>query len=621
MKVFDKYSAYYDLLYEDKDYTTETEYIDMLIKQYHPNASSVLDLGCGTGKHAHLLSKKGYQVHGVDVSESMLDLAKQYIDQNTTFSLGDIRSIRLPEKFDVVISLFHVSSYQTSNQDLVQAITTAHEHLKPNGLYIFDCWYGPAVLTTLPEIRIKRMTSTNVSLLRIAEPVLDVNNNLVTVNYELIINDTLSNTIDTLNESHQMRYLFVPEIKLLLSQSGFNMVDYFEFKTGKPLSTDTWNACFIAKATNSEESTVMPSVLLVLAHTRGISTFPAVYQSAIELKKRNFRVEILTGSPCDDDSLNKYFDAYHHCNAPSEPGIDFYSNFVIKNNFDIVIAYEPRDAINLMRASKIKKSTKFVYYNLEVLHPCTKNLSEHAKEAFLQQKYPEIIYNSNSTCLVIQDTIRAKLLQKNGINNEKTYLIPNSYYFAYNSQNIGNPNNRSLIFAGGLADWSIEQISNSLTIFKDIDITFSGWFFEENYANTIRQRIKDYNNITLIEKKFTLTEYTDLISKHGIGFVWYSCAHSWDGITFIGRSSGKFFMYLSCGKPVIVQNLPGIAQDVQTYGLGIVIDRLEQLPEAVEEISNNYEFYQTNILKSYPQYFDYAIASKAFFDYLKETSS
>lgn len=245
---FEKYSAYYDLLYEDKDYTTEAQYIDMLIKKYHPTASSILDLGCGTGKHAHLLGKKGYYVHGVDLSESMLAIAKQSTANNTVFSLGDIRTIRLLKKFDVVTSLFHVMCYQTSNQDLMQAINTAYEHLNTNGLYIFDCWYGPAVLTTLPEIRIKRMTSSNLSLLRIAEPILDVNNNLVQVNYDLLAYDTCANKIETLNESHHMRYLFTPEIELLLQQSGFKLVDSFEFKTGKSLSTSTWNACFIAKA-------------------------------------------------------------------------------------------------------------------------------------------------------------------------------------------------------------------------------------------------------------------------------------------------------------------------------------------------------------------------------------
>ena len=51
-KVFDGYSRYYDLLYKDKNYKSESEYISSLIKTHSPNAKKVLELGSGTGIHA-----------------------------------------------------------------------------------------------------------------------------------------------------------------------------------------------------------------------------------------------------------------------------------------------------------------------------------------------------------------------------------------------------------------------------------------------------------------------------------------------------------------------------------------------------------------------------------------
>ena len=59
-KVFDAYSNYYDLLYQDKDYVAETEYINSLISSYSKNAESILELGSGTGIHAGLLANIGY---------------------------------------------------------------------------------------------------------------------------------------------------------------------------------------------------------------------------------------------------------------------------------------------------------------------------------------------------------------------------------------------------------------------------------------------------------------------------------------------------------------------------------------------------------------------------------
>ena len=66
--VFAKYSEYYDLIYTDKDYQKEVDYIDQLIQKYHPKAKTILDLGCGTGVHANLLAAKGYRVMGIDLS-------------------------------------------------------------------------------------------------------------------------------------------------------------------------------------------------------------------------------------------------------------------------------------------------------------------------------------------------------------------------------------------------------------------------------------------------------------------------------------------------------------------------------------------------------------------------
>ncbi|MDY0327537.1 MAG: class I SAM-dependent methyltransferase, partial [Arcobacteraceae bacterium] len=64
----DLYSQYYDLLYSDKDYIGEVEYVDSLIKANSNKVETLLDMGCGTGKHAELFCDKGYKVHGIDLS-------------------------------------------------------------------------------------------------------------------------------------------------------------------------------------------------------------------------------------------------------------------------------------------------------------------------------------------------------------------------------------------------------------------------------------------------------------------------------------------------------------------------------------------------------------------------
>jgi 2-polyprenyl-3-methyl-5-hydroxy-6-metoxy-1,4-benzoquinol methylase len=247
MSAFEKYAAYYNLLYHDKDYVKEADYIDRLIRKFQPNAKTILDLGCGTGKHASLLAGKGYQVHGVDMSSEMLVEAQKFSFDNLKFSLGDVRKVRLNQTFDVVVSLFHVMSYQTSNQDLEQAFETAWEHLKPKGLFVFDCWYGPAVLTDRPVVRVKRLENEVIFVTRIAEPVMHSNDNVVDVNYQIYIKQKDTGEVTEIQETHHMRYLFKPEILWLFNIAKFEPIGSFEFMSDQELGYQTWNGCFVAQ--------------------------------------------------------------------------------------------------------------------------------------------------------------------------------------------------------------------------------------------------------------------------------------------------------------------------------------------------------------------------------------
>ena len=57
-KNFEDYSQYYDLIYQDKDYTIESLYIINKVKKIKPKVENVLELGCGSGSHAKYLIKK-----------------------------------------------------------------------------------------------------------------------------------------------------------------------------------------------------------------------------------------------------------------------------------------------------------------------------------------------------------------------------------------------------------------------------------------------------------------------------------------------------------------------------------------------------------------------------------
>jgi SAM-dependent methyltransferase len=253
--VFGPYARYYDLLYRDKDYDAEADFVSALLERHRPGARTLLELGCGSGRHAVCLARRGYRVHGVDRSADMLEQARRRchdlapdVAARLEFAGGDIRSLRLGRTFDAVIALFHVMSYQPTNDDVTAALTTAREHLAPGGIFMFDCWYGPAVLTDRPTVRVKRIEGDGLEVTRIAEPTLHPNACLVDVHYTVFIRDRASGAVEELRETHRMRYLFAPEVESLAQAAGLGVQHACEWMSGQPPDASTWGVCFVLRA-------------------------------------------------------------------------------------------------------------------------------------------------------------------------------------------------------------------------------------------------------------------------------------------------------------------------------------------------------------------------------------
>lgn len=248
ISVFDVYAAYYDLLYAEKDYAAEAGYVASLLRARASGVSRILELGCGTGAHAEHLARMGFTVHGVDLSPEMLTRANLRraslaadVGRRLSFAQGDVRDVRVDGQFDAVISLFHVFSYQTSNEALDATLATAAAHLKPGGLLCFDYWYGPAVLTQRPSVRVRRMEDTRAKVLRIAEPDLNTALNRVVVNYSVSVEERAGGAVHNFTESHPMRYFFLPEIEKF-AQTAFAHPRHFAWMRDDSPTEQDWAA-------------------------------------------------------------------------------------------------------------------------------------------------------------------------------------------------------------------------------------------------------------------------------------------------------------------------------------------------------------------------------------------
>jgi SAM-dependent methyltransferase len=247
-------AQYYDVLYGGKDYAAEANYIASLLRQQGVVKNSLLNLGCGTGRHDVELAKLGWQVHGVDLSEQMIqraqDLRLSTGLQGLSFSVGDARTVRLGRKFDAVVSLFHVTSYQCSDADVAGYFESIASHLGIGGILIFDFWHSAGVLSDPPETRVKRMTGATANFIRLAEPHVDHDQNLIKVRYTILTREngqSAGHLQQDLTEEHNMRHFSVPELRLHLNVAGLSVVDVHAWmKPGSDVGK-AWYGCIVAR--------------------------------------------------------------------------------------------------------------------------------------------------------------------------------------------------------------------------------------------------------------------------------------------------------------------------------------------------------------------------------------
>jgi SAM-dependent methyltransferase len=131
-------SSIYDALYNFKDYDEATRKLHALIQAVVPSAVTLLDVGCGTGKHLEYLSRD-YRVEGLDINEEMLQVARRRCP-GIMFYQADMTQFSLGRTFDVVTCLFSAIAYVRTVDRLQKAIAAMASHLSTGGLLVVEPW-------------------------------------------------------------------------------------------------------------------------------------------------------------------------------------------------------------------------------------------------------------------------------------------------------------------------------------------------------------------------------------------------------------------------------------------------------------------------------------------------
>src|ERR1043166_2579365 len=165
-----RYAELYDLFYADKPYAHETRFVDECIREFNSGATrDILELACGTGRHAVEFEKLGYHVTATDRSADMLEIARERArGKNVRLVVAEMEQLDLLKKnFDAT------------------GLARVRNHLRDDALFIFEFWHAPAMLNGYSPVRVRHWKSDTSDITRTSKTTLDRKNSLAEVVYTI----------------------------------------------------------------------------------------------------------------------------------------------------------------------------------------------------------------------------------------------------------------------------------------------------------------------------------------------------------------------------------------------------------------------------------------------------
>lgn len=136
------FAKHYDVLMSDVNYQEIAQKINNIVNEYFPDANYLVDLACGTGTLSEELTKLGFNVLGVDISQEMLSIAqdkKVNSGLSMQYVFGDMTSWLLTEnRADVIVCMLDSLNHLDNFDEIKKTFYNAYNSLTNGGLFIFD---------------------------------------------------------------------------------------------------------------------------------------------------------------------------------------------------------------------------------------------------------------------------------------------------------------------------------------------------------------------------------------------------------------------------------------------------------------------------------------------------
>ena len=220
MGQYEDFAFIYDELMDNVDYENWVSYIEEIIKREDVQVKNILELACGTGNITIPLAKKDYDIVGIDISQEMLNVARDkcYDDEIEVIFLNqDIKELDFEVyNLDCVLCCCDGFNYILKNEELEFIFKKIHTILKEGGIFIFDI----SSYYKLSEILSNNVFGENrEELAYIWENEFNSENNTITMNVAFFVQE--KKLFKRHEETHYQRAYTEEEIFDILNKAGF----------------------------------------------------------------------------------------------------------------------------------------------------------------------------------------------------------------------------------------------------------------------------------------------------------------------------------------------------------------------------------------------------------------
>jgi SAM-dependent methyltransferase len=243
------HARHYDIVYADKPYPDEARFVDSLLLEAGVSRGRLLDVACGTGRHAAEFASLGWDVTGVDISDELLERARSNVP-GARFVRQDMRELDLPgETFDAITFLFDSIGYALNDGGVRATLEAAGRHLALAGVVALEFLHAPALLRNASPLRVRRfqLSDGGDELLRVSRTQIDGPRHVMEVEFELL-ELRADGTYERWLESQANRFFTQHEMSDLIEAAGLR-VDRFApaYRDGDEIDEKTFHVFALAR--------------------------------------------------------------------------------------------------------------------------------------------------------------------------------------------------------------------------------------------------------------------------------------------------------------------------------------------------------------------------------------